>query len=390
VRSSVRHVPVQRGSAGTPRRRARSTATEAITDLQRTVGNRAVCGLLLGPGPPIVQREDTPKVPPPPKQKQAPSRAKGEYGLDIAANQTTYVTEAVKLWTTQKTMPLRAFATTLLQTIDRELKASGVPLFNWTFDTSIGADGQFDSEHWMLKVNPDLFGDPSAATLGDLTPEEVREVVGTLYHEARHTDQDVLLVRVLREQNKSEAQIVAATKIDAAAVKAISAATFSDPLDDEQRAHVGRMFDVMYGVHKELLTFLMDHSDAFTGLVDLAAKGSTISAAAPHIATFSGWQTATLKPKLAALRAMTRRSAAEVTLLKDLQAVDAALTALFTRWNKLSPGKAPARADAAAIRVLAEAAKDKVFAAQLHLESEKDAYRVEAEIKSSLKAAGVK
>jgi hypothetical protein len=392
VRSSVHHVPAPRGNQGRvvgPRHRTRATATGAITDLQRTIGNRAVCRMLLGAGPLVVQRDDTSKKPPPKKQ-QPPPRAKGEYGLDIAANQTTYVTQAVNLWKTRKTMPLKDFATTLLQTIDTELKAYGVPLFNWVFDTNLGANGQFDSEHWTLKVNPDKFGDPNAATVGDLNPEEVRDTVGTLYHEARHTDQDVLLVRVLREQKKSEAEIVATTKIDAAAVKAISAATFKDPLDDEQRAHAGRMFDVMYGAHNELISFLMAHPDAFAGLVDLADPTSTISAAAPHITTFSGWQTSTLKPKIDALRAMKKRSTAEETLLKDLRAVDAALTALFARWSRLPAGKAPKRTDADAIRALAKAAKDRVFAAQLHLEGEKDAYRVEGKIKSALKAAGVK
>ena len=144
---------------------------------------------------------------------------------------------------------------------------------------------------------------------------EVTDVVGTLYHESRHTDQDVLIIRTLLDQKKTPAQIFAATKIRKDVIKAVNATKYADALDPDQIAHAGRMFDVMYGAHKEFLEFLMHHSAAFDGLSALAEPNSTLAPAAPHIKTLATWQSGVLQPKLKQMTAMKSPTPVEAALL---------------------------------------------------------------------------
>lgn len=343
--------------------------SESILGLQRAVGNRVV-GQLLGPqqivtAAPVVQR-----VP---------------YGLDKQPSQDKYVNQAVKLWQTRPQLALVDFAEAMMQTIAAELKAAGVPFFGWTFGSSTGASGMFDSKAWKVRVNVAKFsGRGTPKVLKDLTPDEVADVIGTLYHESRHTDQDVLIIRTMLDQKKTVGQIFSATGIRKDVIKAISTTTFADPLDADQIAHAGRMFDVMYGAHKELLEFLMLHSAAFDGLTALAEPASKLSAAATHLKTFGSWQTAVLQPKLKQLGKLSKPTPVETALLQRLQTIDTTVTALRAGWTKTTGAKKkPSQAESDSVRQLASDAKDAVADAYVNLEGEKDAFRVEGEIASA-------
>jgi hypothetical protein len=337
--------------------------------LQRAAGNRVVRQLLLGREPvaaaaPVVQRLS--------------------YGLDKQTSQDKYVDHAVKLWTTQPGMSLKNFAEAMLKTIGVELKGYGVPFFGWTFVSGAGASGFFDSKAWKVQVNVSKFSSRTTPkTLKDLTVAEVTEVVGTLYHESRHTDQDVLIIRVQLDQNKTVDQIFADTKIRRDVIKAVSASKYSDPLDADQSAHARRMFDVMYGVHKEFLEFLMRNSAAFEGLDTLAAPTSRLSAAAAHIKTFATWQSAVLQPKLKQMKAMKNPTSVETALLQRLQMVDTSLTDLMAGWKKVAGVRTPIQVDVDDLRDLAGDARDAIFEAYVKLEGEQDAIRVENEIKTA-------
>ncbi len=331
--------------------------------LQRAAGNRVVGQLLAGRAP-VVQR--------------------ASYGLDKQTSQDKYVNDAVKLWTTQPGMSLQKFADALLKVIGVELKGYGVPFFGWTFVSDAGAAGLFDSGVWKVKVNVSKFSSSTTAKrLKDLTEAEVTDVVGTLYHESRHTDQDVLIIRTLLDQKKTVDQIFADTKIRKDVIKAVSASKYGDPLDADQIAHAKRMFDVMYGAHKEFLEFLMRHSDAFEGLVTLAAPGSKLSAAAAHLKTFDTWQSAVLQPKLKQMSAAKNLTPAETALRQRLQAVDTSLTKLVADWKKVTGTKHPTPVETGDLRELAADARDAITEAYVKLEGEQDAFRVEGEVKAA-------
>jgi hypothetical protein len=373
VRGGVHRPPVpRRGDVGGRHQHGRSSAS--IIELQRTAGNRVVHQVLLGGGPqagpaPVVQRQKAPQ---------------GEYGLDTPASEDTYVAKAVTLWKTKRGMSVGDFAETMLRTIAVELKGYGVPLFRWKLTSGAGAAGIFDSKAWRVFVNVSKFSTRKVPKkLSDLNVGEVSEVVGTLYHEARHADQDVLIIRNLLAQRLTEAQIFAATGIHKDAIKAVAATTYADPLDPDEIAHTGRMFDVMYGAHKEFLTFLVKQSPAVEGLAKLAARSSKIQPAKAHIATFTTWQSRVLQPKVKAMEAATTLTPLETALLAGLKNVDNALTDLLASWAKVAGVKRPPATDVAELRERASDAHDEITAVYTSLEGEADAFRVEEDVKTA-------
>lgn len=343
----------------------------AITELQRTAGNHVVARLLRGgargaAGTPTVQR--------------AP------YGLESPTSQGAYVAEAARLRRTQPTMSLPAFAEALLTVVAGELKAAGVPPIRWTIkESGSGPDGVFSSADWRVQVNTSAFSAQKSPPkeLRLLTDAELTAAAGTLYHEARHADQDVVIIRNLLAQKKTVGQVVAATGIRRKAVEAVASTTYAAPLDADQAARADRMYDVMYGANKQLLTLLMTHRSLFAGLGALATPGSRLSDGARHVTTLATWQSTALTPALARLAASKNLTAAQADLHRRLQAVDAEITALLFVW-KAARAKKPAPSAVDDVRVAAADTRDALNEAYRSLESEADAFRVEGLVSTAL------
>lgn len=359
--------PRRRNVAGTPRRHP--VAPDAVLELQRTAGNRVARRWLTthaAVAGPVVQR--------------AP------YGLEKQPVQDVYVDQAVKLRKTRPDMALKDFVDTLMAPVAADLKASGVPSFTWTFVSGDGALGEFNSKTWVVEVNVAKFTKRPGVTptlVKDLTVDELTEVVGTLYHESRHTDQDLLVIRSLLDQKQTPAQIFATTKIRKDVIAAIRATKFTTKLDPDQVAHAGRMFDVMYGAHKELLTFLTAHADAYEALGKLAEPTSTLAPAARHIPTFATWQPGVVRPKIKKLTASKKQTQVEKDLLDRFTAIDKGLTGLLADWKKATAKKKPTADDLDDVRVSAEDTRKALQDAYMNLESEADAFRVEEQVKTS-------
>lgn len=345
---------------------------DALVALQRTAGNRAAARQVAqGRGPAGAA------------QPVAVQRA--AYGLDLQPSRDRYVDQAAQLYRTNKQMPIDDFVKAVMTTIAGELKAAGVPLFGWTPVSDGGAAGTFDSEIWKVKINTARFTASGTVpvVLDDLSPKELTEVVGTLYHESRHADQDVVIIRSLLDKGRTPAQVHAATKMPIAVVDAVKRTTYAAPLDPDQVAHAERMFDVMYGAHKELLELLVRDSAAFGGLDELAQRGSVLADGAPHVAVFTSWQSGVLQPKLKRMAATKSPTPLEKALRPRLQAIDGAISALAAAWGKLTRAKRPSAADGAAVRTQAGKVRDAVFSTYKSLEGEVDAFRVEAKVKAA-------
>lgn len=311
------HTEAPRESA-TERRPARATGRQglaatgrgrvtrdSILDLQRTAGNGVARRLVRS----TAAERTTPHVGPAPVVQRAP------YGLDRPPSQGAFVSDAVRLRTTQGRLSLRDFAGALRKSIDVQLKAAGVPTVTWNIGPGSGPNGSFDSTSWTLSVNTSAFSarTPRPTTLGQLTEPEVTEVVGTLYHEARHADQDVLIIRNLLGRRRSVTQVAAATGMPVTVVDAVKAARYPAALDPDQVGHAERMFAVMYGPHKQFLGFLLKHGSAFVGLDDFAG-GATTGTTAPHVATFAAWQAGALRLHLQQLAALKQPTQVETAL----------------------------------------------------------------------------
>lgn len=358
--------PVVAAPAGVRHPRAGS-----ITELQRTAGNHVVGRLLLGAarggaGAPTVQR--------------AP------YGLESPKSQGAYVAEAARLRKTKPAMSPRAFADALLRRVATELQAAGVPPIRWTISESgDGPDGVFSSKDWQVLVNTSAFSSQKSPLkkIQLLTDAEVTAVAGTLYHEARHADQDVVIIRNLLAQNQTVDQVVAATGILKKTVQAVRSTKYAAPLDADQRAHAARMHDVMYGPNNQLLTLLMAHRKLLAGLGTLAEPGSRLSDGKRHVTTLGTWQSTTLTPTLARLAVANNLTPAQKDLHTRLQAVDTEITALLHAW-KATQVKKPAPTAADDVRVAAGDTRDVLYEAYRSLESEADAFRVEGLVATAL------
>jgi hypothetical protein len=308
-----------------------------------------------------------------------------DYGLALPGSQNKYVAEAVKLWTTKKTMKIEDFVDTLMNAIKTELLSQGAPEFKWQMSRGSGLSGSFDSEHWIVNINPDAFSTRQTITqVQDLTLAEVQEIVATLYHESRHTDQDLLIIRVLLDQKKAVKDIVQETKIPQRIVDAVKGTTFKTPPDAAQAAHATRMFAVMYGQHKELLEFLMKNSQAVAGVQELvnASNAQDLTNAAPHVQTLADWKKNVLEPKVKQLGS-GKAGPVEARLKIDLGALNQATANLLVAFAAAAKMKNPTGPALAPLRQRTNEWQKKLMTAYSNLEGEKDAFAVEESVKKA-------
>ena len=311
-----------------------------------------------------------------------------DYGLAEVGSQNKYVAEAIRLWRNQKSMKVEDFADALMKAVEADLLSQGVPEFKWQMDSALGVSGEFDSEKWVVKINPSKFSEQKVTTVQDLKLEEVKEVVGTLYHESRHADQDALIVRVLLDQKTPVKEIAKETKIPERIIKEVEANSTSNiksPLDKARVAHANRMFEVMYGKHKELLTFLMENSQSVEGVQQLvdARNADDLKDAKPHVEKLAEWAKNVLEPKVKKLAADKKLGSLEAQLKQDLDALSQATTKLLAAFDTAFKIKDPTEASLENLRHRADEWQKRLFAAYKNLEGEKDALRIEALVKEA-------
>ena len=267
-----------------------------------------------------------------------------DYGLAGAGSQNKYVAEAVRLWTTKKSMKINDFVDALMGAIKTDLLSQGVPELKWNISTGgLGPSGLFNK--WLMTINPTAFTERKVkiTTVADLTLDEVREVVGTLYHESRHADQQVLVIRVLLDQKKSVHDIVKETEIPLPIVNAVQATKFKTPPDAAQVAHATRAFAVMYGAHKELMQFLVKNEQVVPGVQELvtASSAKALKTAAPHLKKWAAFSTTVLEPKVKNLNALKTLGAQEAQLKQDLGALIGETSKLVADLDSASKMKDP-------------------------------------------------
>jgi uncharacterized protein DUF4157 len=312
-----------------------------------------------------------------------------DYGLARAASRDKYVAEAVRLWTTKKSMKVEDFVNALMKVIETDLLSQGVPELKWQMSPGLGASGQFDSEKWIVSIDPDAFSDRQVTIteLKDLTLDEVQNVVGTLYHESRHTDQDVLNIRVLLDQKKAVKDIVQETKIPARIVDAVKATKFKTAPDKAQVAHATRMIAVMYGEHKELLAFLMKNTQVIGGIQALAtaSDAGALKSAAPHVQELAEWKKNVLEPKVKKLEAEKKGGRLEAQLKRDLGALNRVTARLLAAFAAAVKIKNPTDAGLKGLQQRTDEWLTKLDAAYKNLEGEKDAFAIEESVKKAFK-----
>jgi hypothetical protein len=310
-----------------------------------------------------------------------------EYGLDLPAHQAPYVARALELWQSQKEMTTDVFVEDLMKTIKAELVQLGVPDFKWKQDASIAGMGEFDSHDWIVRINPAKFttGGKPAKVKNFPSFDEFVEVVGTLYHESRHTDQDLMIIRVLLEEGKKPAEIHADTGIKLAVINKVKKAKFLSKPNKAQKDQVRDMYGAMYGEHKEPLEFVMKQKAAYNGVVNLtdALEKKHLTAAKPQIAAITKWRADVLAPEITSLQ-KPNPSPIDQRLLDRARKIDSAIGGVLQEWDRVAKIKKPNEDDLEDLRFAAQAVSEAFVEAINKSEGELDAWRVEKEVKDEL------
>ncbi len=111
---------------------------------------------------------------------------------------------ALDLWRANRDMSLEDFNKRLMDELNSTLAANGVPqLPAPTFGATPHAAGGFAAKTWTIILDPaKTAGHPITTKIGDLNADQVAEVAGICYHEARHAEQAFLVACLVASQAK--------------------------------------------------------------------------------------------------------------------------------------------------------------------------------------------
>jgi hypothetical protein len=353
---------------------------QTIVQLQRITGNKAVQHLLAAHAPIKVHQHII-----------SPTVQRKPYGLESKGSIGHYTDHAINMWKTNKQMSLRDFTFTMMNSVANELDSHGVSIPGWTLDTSLGTDGRFDQEHWKMLINPNKFSDrPNVKTLGDLRTDELTNVVGTFYHEARHADQDFLVARMLAGKGDTAAQIHAKTEIPTeVAQEAVDKKLTNTSADHDQLPGAEILFDTMYGEHKELVEFVVKHSGDIQLLAQAASKAIDKNAlqgvavkSSDLVTKLENWSTVFDK-KLDVLGKKQKKTALDQQMFDDVTKINKQMNIVIKEWKAITkPLVKDDSEDFAQTLGIFLTELDPVYR---RLENEKDAFSVEKTVKDKLK-----
>lgn len=129
-------------------------------------------------------------------------------GLGRVESMTRYVKDTEKIvqtWGTLDTAGKRANAIKTLLT--QYSRANGIPIPSFqSVQMTPGLNGSFTHRTWKLEIN-------SAALNANMTPDQIRDTMATLYHEARHAEQNFMVLRLLAGTGRSAAEIRSETSL---------------------------------------------------------------------------------------------------------------------------------------------------------------------------------
>jgi hypothetical protein len=360
-----------------------SGVPNSIISLQQLIGNKAVQRFLASKPINVAQSVRQPTI----QLKRQP------YGLETTSSVDRYTDYALKLHADKPKMSLREFADELTKNVSQELTKNGVPQVKITLKPH-GTDGEFKQDSWELIVDPSKFNTQKTQVneLGLLSREDVINATGTIYHEARHADQDFLVARMLAGKKKTAEQINKETGMPVEVTqKAVDNKLSKTKANAEQIAEAETLFDVMYGEHKELLGLVIKHGAKIKSVgenlsqmtelddggktVDSALLNSTITDTHALINDLDKWSNTVSQAEISRLQKKAKKSPLDTQMLNDLTDINKEIAKISKEW------KANPKPDLGNVLDFGEVFPEffKVFgAAYKRIPSEKDAFNVEA------------
>jgi hypothetical protein len=216
---------------------------------------------------------------------------------------------ARSFWNDNKDKSLEEFGLFLMDQVNAQLIKNGVlpirdpPSFG---PTGHGAAGGFSHKTWTVGLDlAKTAAHPLATKIKDLTADQVAEVAGVCYHEARHAEQAFLVARVVASEakGKKDAKAIAA-QLDIPEFVAKAAINSTEPLpgkDSMAQIEQWRAFGES-GKHRDY----WDWNETFRGfVVNVIASlpqsrpegvDKVIAAWTALTPTITGWQKDSLPP----------------------------------------------------------------------------------------------
>ncbi|MFN8378258.1 MAG: hypothetical protein U0452_06255 [Anaerolineae bacterium] len=175
------------------------------------------------------------------------------FGLMTTESMESFSSEIEEVFSNWSTFTSPAArATAIVNAVNQRLTAAGVPATTPVSGVLSGSTlGEFDGAGWTITMNQNLL----TATLSD---DLKRQLVNTVYHEARHAEQNFRELRQQAGMGKTTAQLVRITGVPAT----IAAAAVADPMEggsvesivaqDEYESFYGNRASQTAAVYREL------------------------------------------------------------------------------------------------------------------------------------------
>ena len=250
------------GVESTPRRKRRKAPARAerepgLIALQRSAGNAAVTQALSvqrSPAPAAARQEDL-----------------GGIGARFAVDQ--YVGVAHKLQQNWGRLTPFGRAKVLVNAVNFELAHIDVPPVELKMENLDHDAGRFDSESWAMEIDRPHF---AGAKIDD---GAAAENASTIYHEARHAEQDFLVGRMLAGKKMKAAEI--AEKFDMRVD--VAAAAAKQPLTGagEDRRRASKFYESEVGKHADERSTTLDDLHLFDERV-AALQAAWLQASSPE------------------------------------------------------------------------------------------------------------
>jgi hypothetical protein len=291
----------------------------AIGDLQARIGNRHVALTI--------------------RRGLAVQRAPQPFGMREAGQVSGFAAMALAYWRGHPDTTLADFGLHLLDELNQQLAANGVPVLPKPKLDSLRSAGGFAAQSWTVQFN--LAGTaqhPLTAKIGGIPGDRISEVSGIFYHEARHAEQAFLVARLVASDAKgSKTAKQIATELELYEPTADAALKATGPLPGGAgglatirgwRAFEkgGEHYDY-WDWNENLQKFV---ANTIKGLADPAPEGADgIRAEMAKLApTLADWRRSTIAfadAKLAALKADKARDATDNQAFRDLTKTRATL-----------------------------------------------------------------
>ena len=135
------------------------------------------------------------------------------HGLATMPSTAAFTGDAYTFWQNPSNhdKPLRDLSDFLVDLVNAALPC---PCAREVRSLAGGVSGQFDHTTWTILADPERFSKrDGVSTVGALTRDEVANIVNTIYHEARHAEQDFLIAQRRVGQGEDAQTIATALRI---------------------------------------------------------------------------------------------------------------------------------------------------------------------------------